>query len=152
MNDDLRELLDLLKSHGVDFLVIGAHAVSFYDRPRMTEDIDLWIGRDIENANRLKEALEEFGAPIGDKGARKFAGPDNQLIRLGTPPNMVDLLNFAGTRPFADVYSRRQTGEILGTPALFPDIDDLIEMKQAAGRPQDLADIARLRSKRARHA
>jgi len=145
MNDDLRELLESLRSHGVEFLVIGAHAVGFYSRPRLTEDIDLWVGRRRDNAERLKEALAEFGAPIGEQGAEAFATKDRQMIRLGHPPQMVDILNFAGGRSFEEVWPNRTAGELLGVEVMFPSKDDLIEMKRDAGRLQDLADIDRLR-------
>lgn len=145
MNEDLRELLESLKSHSVEFLVIGAHAVGYYVRPRMTEDVELWVGRGKENAERLRIALDEFGAPIGVEGALDFSGPDKQMIRLGVPPNMVDILNFAGSKPFEEVWKNRQQGLLSDIAVEFPSREDLIEMKQVSGRPQDLADIERLR-------
>jgi hypothetical protein len=145
MNDDLKELLESLQSHKVDFLIIGAHAVGFYSRPRMTEDLDLWVGRNLENAMRLKAALEEFGAPIGADGATDFANKERQMIRLGVPPNMVDILNFSGGKTFEQAWSGRKTGRLLEVEVCFPSKDDLIEMKAAVGRPQDLADVDRLR-------
>jgi predicted nucleotidyltransferase len=59
VNEDLRKRLNCLKSHGVEFLVIGSHAVGFHSRPRMTKDIDLWAGRpqdlvDVENLKRYR--------------------------------------------------------------------------------------------------
>ena len=86
MNDDLKELLALLKSHEVDFLVIGAHAVAFYGRPRFTEDVDLWVNPAAENAKRLQAVLQLFGTPIGEEGARLFAQGERQMIRIGAPP------------------------------------------------------------------
>jgi len=144
MNEDLSELLSSLKSNQVEFLVIGAHAVGFYVRPRMTEDLDLWIGRARDNADRFRDAMKEFGAPIGDEGARRFAELDRQMLRIGVPPNMVDMLNFAGPTPFDEVYSRRVEGKLEGFEVFFPSRDDLIEIKRAAGRKQDLADIEKL--------
>jgi len=145
MNDDLRELLESLRSHNVEFLIIGAHAVGFYSKPRLTEDIDVWANRDPENAARLKAALDHFGAPIGDSGAAEFSRLERQMIRLGVPPQMVDILNFAGKKDFSEVWVNRQSGNLFGVEVDFPSKEDLIEMKTAAGRPQDLADIDRLR-------
>lgn len=144
MNEDLSELLALLKSHEIKFIVIGAHALAFHGRPRLTEDVDLWIERTGENVRRLALALEEFGAGIGDDGAHRFASLDRQIIRIGAPPNMVDILNFAGNEPFAEVWNRRVAGELNGVDVFFPSREDLTRMKRAAGRPQDLADIDRL--------
>jgi hypothetical protein len=144
MNDDLKELLASLKSHGVKFLVIGGHAVSFYSRPRMTEDVDVWVGREKGNVARLGLALEEFGAPIGKEGEARFAELDRQMLRLGVPPAMADIMNFAGDRPFEEAWQRRVPGLLDGIEVDFPAKQDLIDMKRGVGRPQDLADIRSL--------
>ncbi len=141
MNEDLSELLNCLKSRGVEFLIIGAHAVSFYARPRMTQDLDIWVGRSPDNVDGLRDALEEFGAPIGVEGARRFLNLDRQMVRIGVPPNMVDILNFAGSTPFEEMYSRRVSGNLEGVEVSFPSREDLIELKKEVGRPQDIADI-----------
>ena len=144
MNEDLSEFLSSLKSHRVEFLVIGAHAVGFYSRPRMTQDFDVWVGRSRDNSERLRAALDEFGMPIGVEGVRRFAELDRQMVRLGVPPNMVDILNFAGDVPFDEVFKRRVQGSIDGIELEFPSKEDLIAMKRDAGRKQDLADIETL--------
>jgi len=148
MNEDLSELLKCLNSHQVEFLVIGAHAVGFYARPRMTEDFDVWIGRTRDNAERLRAALDEFGTSIGEEGARRFSENDRQKVRIGVPPNMVDLLNFAGHTEFQVAYRRKVPGKLADIDLYFPSRDDLIEMKQAAGRKRDLADIEELEKSR----
>lgn len=150
MNDDLSELLVLLNSHGVDYLVIGAHAVAFYGTPRFTVDIDLWVDRAAGNASRLGAALTEFGTPIGESGVKKFSLQDREMIRLGAPPQMVDILNFAGDVPFEEVWGRKESGQLIGVPVQFPSREDLIAMKRIAGRPQDLADIAGLELEQSR--
>ena len=144
MSEDLRELLASLTSSEARFLVIGAHAVGHYTRPRLTEDVDLWLGRDRSNVDRLANVLDRFGAPIGQAGASAFAEKERQMIRLGRPPNMVDLLNFAGDSPFDEVWERRVSGLLEGLPVFFPSLEDLLAMKRVAGRPQDLADLDRL--------
>ena len=41
ISEDLRELLSLLNSNDVEFVVVGSHALAFHGVPRFTEDIDL---------------------------------------------------------------------------------------------------------------
>ena len=141
--DDLRELLELLTSHNVGFLIIGAHAVAHHGYPRATKDVDIWVGRDMGNAERMAAALREFGANLGD-GYRAFALDDRKMVRLGVPPNMVDILNFAGEESFEEVWSGRVQGMLLGVSVHFPSRTALIKMKEAAGRSQDLVDIEKL--------
>jgi len=110
----------------------------------MTEDIDLWVNPTPENANRLKEALAAFGAPIGDAGAKKFHEGSRDMVRIGVPPNMVDILNFASSKGFARMWSNRVPGQLGGLEVFFPSRTDLTQIKREAGRPQDLVDAARL--------
>ncbi len=110
----------------------------------MTEDFDVWVGRNLVNAEKLAKALDEFGAPIGPNGAKRFAELDRQMVRIGVPPNVVDILNFAGETPFDEVFSRGVFGELDGIQLIFPCVEDLIHMKKVAGRKKDLADIEAL--------
>jgi len=57
---------------------------------------------------------------------------------------MVDILNFAGGSTFVEVWREREEGKLWGVPIKYPSRTSLIDMKRAAGRPQDLADIERL--------
>jgi hypothetical protein len=142
--DDFRDLLSILSSHNVDFLIIGAHALAFYGHPRATKDVDLWVRRDLQNAEHLAEALREFGTAISDEDAQRFASEGRQMIRLGFPPQMVDILNFAGEESFEEVWSGRVSGTLLDVQVHYPSKTALIKMKLAAGRPQDLVDVQRL--------
>jgi hypothetical protein len=142
--DHLRELLESLTSHAVEFLVIGAHAVSFHGYTRATDDLHLWVGRDSANADRLAAALEDFGAPIGPNGAEEFTSQDRKMIRMGIPPTMVDILNFAEGPTFEEAWQARSIGTWRGVQVPFLSRDHLVRMKRATGRTQDLADLERL--------
>ena len=61
LDKDLRELLALLNAAGVEFLVVGGHAVAFHGRPRLTEDLDLFVRPDLANGERIMRALQAFG-------------------------------------------------------------------------------------------
>jgi len=142
--EDLIELLDLLKSHDVRYLVIGAHALGLHGHIRATKDIDLWVDRERQNAERLASVLREFGTEIGLAGVERFASDSNQMIRLGSPPTMVDILNFAAGPSFDEVWQGRIAGELWGVTVHYPSKTALIEMKRASGRPQDLLDVQKL--------
>ncbi|HEY6333962.1 MAG TPA: hypothetical protein VI756_31890 [Blastocatellia bacterium] len=43
LQKDLREFIELLNSHKVDYLVVGGHAVAFHGYPRYTGDIDFLV-------------------------------------------------------------------------------------------------------------
>lgn len=55
------------RSHGVEFIVIGGQAETFYGSPRVTYDVDLCYRRTEKNLKRLAGALK--GLNIRLRGA-----------------------------------------------------------------------------------
>ena len=49
---DWREFIELLNSNGVEYVVVGGHAVGYHGYPRYTGDIDFFVRADPENALR----------------------------------------------------------------------------------------------------
>ena len=65
LQQDLREFIELLNSHGCDYLIVGGHAVAYHGHPRFTADIDFLLRPSAENAERatLKRLRTIGGAP-----------------------------------------------------------------------------------------
>ncbi len=63
MHSEFKEMLSLLESEGVEYLVVGGLAYAEYAEPRYTKDIDIWIRIDTRNAQALFAALAKYGAP-----------------------------------------------------------------------------------------
>jgi len=63
LDPNFKELLKLLNSGEVKFLVLGGYAVNFHGYHRNTADIDLWIAVDPHNAEKVSHALQQFGFP-----------------------------------------------------------------------------------------
>lgn len=64
MNPDFRDLFAEFNAHGVEYLVVGAHALAVHEHVRATKDLGIWVRPDPENAKRVPRALVAFGAPI----------------------------------------------------------------------------------------
>jgi hypothetical protein len=141
MHDDLKELIATLQSHNVEFLVVGAHALAFYGRPRFTEDLDLFLRRSAANESALIEALQAFGLPIRPEAITRLMTRDRQMVVLGNEPNAVDLLTFLDGVDFEASWEHRVTGELAGIPVYFISREDYIKTKRATGRAKDLRDI-----------
>ena len=135
----LHELLALFHATGVDFLVVGGHAVAFHGRPRLTEDLDLFVRPDLENGKRIVQALERFGFGALDITPADFQAGD-RVIQLGRAPNRVDLLTNLYGVDFAGAWSRRVPARLDDTQVWIISRDDLIRNKRETGRTQDLAD------------
>ena len=140
LQKDLREFVELLSAHDVHFVIVGAFAVAFHGHARYTADIDLFIEKSSENAERILRALREFG--LGDLGLTEedFARKD-QVVQLGVAPNRIDILTFLTGVSFDQVWSSREWGDIGGLRVPFISREMLKQNKLATSHPQDLADL-----------
>jgi hypothetical protein len=143
MHSDLIELLWLLVKGNVKFLIIGGIAVSEYADPRFTKDVDIVVGLDLENARKLVKILKDFGAPTAGLLPEFFTEEEHFFI-LGGIPNRIDILSSIPGISFEDAWERRESMSFGRFEAPLISLDDLIEAKLAAGRPQDLADVRNL--------
>ena len=147
MYPDFKELLSVFNAHRVKYLIVGGYAVSFHAQPRATKDLDILVKADAANAKAIYAALTEFGAPLKGLSAESFAEAAS-FFRIGQEPVAVDLLSEIPGVDFDAAWERRVEGVIdpaRGIAAHFVSKDDLIAAKVAAGRPQDLADVAAIR-------
>jgi hypothetical protein len=145
LNDDFRDFLLALAQHEVEFLIVGAYALSFHGAPRASGDIDILVRPSSDNSARVWKALVEFGAPVESAGVVQsdFARPD-LVYQIGLPPRRIDLLTSISGVSFDDAWSSRVSAQLGGRPVHFIGREAFLRNKQAAGRPKDLADAARL--------
>ncbi len=143
MNSDLTELLCLLNEAKVRYLIIGGQATIAYSEPRYTKDLDIWVEPSRLNAQRLINALEKFGAPINSVTIADFEKPGTVFI-FGIEPNRVDILTKVKGATFARCYKARTMHVLSRFKIPFVSIHDLIKIKKATARPQDLIDVEKL--------
>ena len=145
LHEDFRDLLVLFADAGVEFVIVGAYALALHGAPRASGDIDLFVRPTPGNAARVFAALARFGAPLEAAGitAGDFARP-GLVYQIGLPPRRVDVLTEISGVTFDEVWESRLTADIEGRSIGFIGHAALLRNKRAAGRPQDLADVARL--------
>src|SRR3954454_24322715 len=100
---DFREFLQLLNAHQVEYLLVGGYAVGYYGYPRATADMDVWIARSPENAERVAAALRDFGFPQEAVPADLFLA-ENRVVRLGVPPLRLEIITTISGVAFAECY------------------------------------------------
>ncbi len=149
VNRDYRDLLSGLNAAEARYLVIGAHAVTYYTSPRYTKDIDIWVDPGPENLWRVYRAVADFGAPVELETVLAL-GSEDAVLQIGVEPNRVDLLSRVAPLEFELAWQRRQTASYGEIPIPLLSLADLIRVKEEAGRPQDLLDAERLRQVRGR--
>ena len=150
LHPDFRDLLAEFARQKVSYAVIGGYAVGHHAKPRATKDLDLLVSASGDNLERVARALEQFGALPSVVAAAKVLAP-TEIVYLGVPPVRVDILRSVDGIDDVDVTLARAIHASLGdltVPILA--LDDLVINKRAAGRPQDLADVALLEKVRRR--
>lgn len=146
MTDDWFDFLESLAHSGARFLVVGAHALAVQGVPRGTQDLDVWIDPEPENARRVWRAIAEFGAPAEAMGLTldDLTRPET-VIQFGLPPNRIDLLtSVTGITGFDQAWNDRVEQEIRGRSIPFMGRRALVANKRATGRLKDLADLEAL--------
>src|ERR1700733_2437906 len=107
---DFVDFIELLSQHQVDYMVVGAHALSFHGRPRYTGDLDIWIKPSHDNAGKMVEVLMDFG--FGSLGLTESDFlKENYVTQLGYPPLRIDILNSISGVEFDEAYSNKVVGE-----------------------------------------
>ncbi len=155
----LQALLGRLGRAEVDFVVVGGVAVAFQGYGRATKDLDITYSTDHENLRRLGGVLVALHARLrGVVEDVPFVPDDRTLARtrlltLDTDDGSLDLLaDPPGAPPYARLRERADRVDLEGVVIAVAALDDLLAMKRAAGRPQDLIDIDALEVARRRRA
>lgn len=137
---DYEELLELFNKHKVKYCIIGSYALAFYARPRYTKDLDLLVENSSKNANRILNALDDFGFGSLQLSQSDFTEP-GQIIQLGYEPVRIDLLTSIEGVEFSKIYNNRSIGQFGKQQVPFIGIKDLIALKKISGRSQDRVDL-----------
>ena len=143
---DFKELLKLFNQHKVKYLLIGGYAVSIHGFVRATNDIDLAVSNDPENAGRIVAALVEFGFDAESISEELFT-KGKQVVRMGVEPIKIEILNYLEGPGFANAHKRRKTVDIEDIKVDVISLEDLYTNKAAVGRQQDMADIEKLKER-----
>ncbi len=150
-------LLGKLAQAGVDFVVIGGVAIVVQASPRFTRDLDICYATDAHNLERLGALLLSIEAGLRGVNEDLPFTPDArtlrraQMLTLTTRDGDLDLLVDPPGSPGYPALRRHADVVQLGAASVrIASLEDLIEMKRAAGRPQDEVDIESLEIARGR--
>ena len=151
---DPERLVQVLASHGVKYVLIGALAARLQGFPRLTADADITPAADKDNLSRLAAALRELDAriytdqiPTGipfDPDATLLGRA--QIWNLVTSAGRLDIaLTPSGTNGYDDLVTNALRFEVFGIELMAACLEDIIRSKEAADRPQDRQDVLILR-------
>lgn len=155
---DAGGLVAALNRARVDFVIIGGFAVGAHGYPRSTKDLDIVPDPDVDNLRRLADLLVELDAEL--LGVEEFRPeeliqPDLEGLSGGgsfvmrTRLGRLDIMQLVGPDlEYPGLVRNAVEDQVFGEEVKFCSYEDLIAMKETAGRPEDLLDIQRLREAR----
>ncbi|MEM1353544.1 MAG: hypothetical protein AAGC44_07365 [Planctomycetota bacterium] len=143
--DDYRDMLLALRSAEAEFLIIGTYALGVHGLVRATKDIDIWVRPSPENAERVWQALLDFGAPFHGVTQEDFSKP-GIILQIGVAPIRIDITTKIDGVDFESSWKNRIKSELFGVEVHVIGRSDFITNKRATGRAQDNVDIDRLES------
>lgn len=136
----LERLAQGLDQAGLPYMIIGGQAVLLYGEPRLTRDIDITLGVDVDR-------LADLVALVDQLHLRPLAEPESFARRTMVLPCAdpetdirIDFI-FSFTPYERDAIARATVVNIGTTRVRFATVEDLIVHKMLAGRPRDLEDI-----------
>jgi hypothetical protein len=134
LEDDFKEFLRLLNSHGVEYLLIGGHAVGHHGYPRSTADMDVWVGISPDNAAHLVAALRAFGF-AAETVAKALFLDENQIVRMGVQPYRIEILTTISGVSFADCHPKRVTATLDGIGVPIIDLASVTRQQESQWSP-----------------
>jgi hypothetical protein len=143
VQQDFKELLELLNAHDVEYVIVGAYALAFYGAPRFTGDIDILVRPSPGNARKIMSAMDDFGFGSLDLKEEDFQDLDS-VVQLGVPPVRVDLITSITGVTWQEADAGKRQGRYADVPVYFLGREEFIANKRALGRRKDLADLESL--------
>lgn len=143
---EVEPILDVLRRHAVDFVLIGGLAGMAHGSNYPTFDVDVAYSRDRSNLERLVAALRDLEARLRTPGdeeelpfqldVRSLENGANFTFRTRFGPLDV-LADPGGIRSYEELRAAAREAMIEGVPVKVASLDHLIAMKRRAARPKD---------------
>jgi len=147
LNEDYKEILQLLLKNKARFLIVGAYAMGIYGYPRATGDFDIWVENSADNSKRIYKSLLQFGAPL--KGIKQDAFAEKGVIfQIGVAPRRIDIITHIDGVEFKEAYKNKEEVKIETIKAPFISKKHLIKNKESTGREKDKLDVGYLKNRK----
>ncbi len=144
--DELSNIISALEDGGIEYAVCGGLSMAIHGFARATLDIDVLIQtKSLEKAYEIA-AQNDFDIRGLDISFKERAVEIRRVSKIDDAGEILSLDFLIVTPQVEDVWETREQVDFLGRKLSVVSRDGLIKMKTLAGRPQDLADIARLKN------
>ena len=136
-----------LDKENIPYMIIGGQAVLVYGIPRLTEDIDITLGIDIETLYKVLTACKRLRLERAIQADNEFVKKTNVLICRDPATGIrIDFI-FSFLDYERKAIKRAKSVIIKGYKVKFASREDLIIHKMFAGRASALEDVKNLTAK-----
>ena len=130
-----------LANHDFPYMIIGGQAVLLYGEPRLTRDIDITLGMNIDSLDHLLSAVQELSLKPLPEDIDTFVRQTMVLPTFDETTGIrVDFI-FSYTPYETEAIKRSKKVKIMDQEVNFTTPEDLVIHKIFAGRPRDLEDV-----------
>ena len=156
------DLFKALEKDKIEYVVVGGLALVLHGVVRLTADLDLIVALNKDNINQFAKTMTRLGykpkvpvpaEQLGDAEKRKewIEGKNMKVFSFFHQKEHFRLIDVFVTEPipFKELNKEKKIVKVNDISIPICSIKHLIELKEKAGRPQDLSDIKAL--KKIRH-
>lgn len=130
-----------LDQNNIPYMLIGGQSVLLYGVVRLTEDIDITLGVDIDKLSKMKRLLKEAGIVIPKNIDDNFVKKTNVLVGIDKDTGIrIDFI-FSFTPFELQALKRTKNVRLNNYNVKFASCEDTIIHKMFAARPRDLEDV-----------
>ncbi|MEO6978889.1 MAG: hypothetical protein ABI113_10945 [Mucilaginibacter sp.] len=153
---DLVKVCEVLKNHGIEYLIVGGTAVALHGYFRITmnidgtpndkHDLDIWYNPTYENYFLLLSALAELGLDTHSFKKEKSPNPKKSYFQFETDDFSFDFLpELLSLKKFGSSFRKKEIVNLNGIEIWYISYEDLLNEKQENGRSKDINDIEQLK-------
>jgi predicted nucleotidyltransferase len=137
----LEKIAKAFEKEHIPYMIIGGQAVLLYGEPRLTKDIDITLGLDINELPRLRNIAFQIGLTLLVQNEEKFVRETMVLPTIHEPSGFrVDLI-FSFSKYEQEALKRVNKIRIGSIDACYASLEDVLIQKTISGRPRDIEDI-----------
>jgi len=130
-----------LNKHSLPYMIVGGQAVLLYGEPRLTRDIDITLGVDVDHLGEVRAVVQELNLKPLPEEIESFVRQTMVLPALDETTGIrVDFI-FSCTPYETGAIKRANKVKIMDQKVNFASPEDLIIHKIFAGRPRDIEDV-----------
>ena len=137
----LEDIAETFERKNIPYMIIGDQAVLLYGEPRLTKDIDITIGLDIDELPRIKDAIKKIGLTLLVQNEEKFVQETMVLPTIHKLSGFrVDLI-FSFSPYKQSALKRVNKVKINSVNICYASLEDVLIHKIISGRQRDLENI-----------